>query len=352
MKKKTKVYICVGSGGVGKTCLASALGYKAAELGFKTLVLTIDPAARLKTTLGISNLESQIKDPDLKAEFWAGIIDPKKTFDDFVSRASEKSEAVAKLLRNKLYQQLSGGLSGSQEFTAMERLYAAYETGQYDIIILDTPPTKHAMDFLIAPQKISNLFQEAIAKWLRGPTKSSGFIFNFVQFGTKKVLKILELLTGSEFIQNLNDFFESIQDWQGSLDQRTKAVHQLLIDSETHFVLITGFDRAKLLEAQFFDRELKKGGYHLKSFFINRAYPEWLNFAEFENIFAKNPQEEKLLCWVKHYKERLTLYKSFFGDGKNLSDRNINVNYIPELQDDIFDLQGVKKLAGFVGPLF
>ena len=345
---KTKVYICVGSGGVGKTSVAASLGYHSACLGHKTLVLTIDPAQRLKTTLNITQSRTEIKDPNLKAAFFAEIIDPKKTFDEFVTRASKKSETVARLLKNKLYQQLSGGLSGSQEFTAMEKLYSAYDSQEYDVIVLDTPPTKHAMDFLIAPQKISTLFQEAISKWLRAPEKGTGFFRNIVQFSTKKVLKILELLTGNEFIQNLRDFFESIQEWQGSLEARTKSVHNLLIDPETHFILVTGFDRAKLMEADFFINHLKQGGYHLSSIIVNRAFPEWLHAGDFDRIKAQNPTEEKLLQIVKYHNDKLSLYQRFFQQNKNLDDGAVKVNYIPELNIEISDLNGVRILSNLL----
>ncbi|MGZ3826805.1 MAG: ArsA family ATPase, partial [Bdellovibrio sp.] len=226
--KEARILVCVGSGGVGKTTVAAALGVLAAKEGKKVLVLTIDPAKRLAQTLGIEGSADITKVPgqNFKGELYASVIDHKKTFDDFVARVAKKSESVEKILKNKLYQQLSTNLSGSQEFTSMEKLYSCYASGEFDLIILDTPPTKHAIDFLHAPQKLSALFSEGVAKWFRDPEgKKAGLFGHLLQTGTRQVLKILETLTGSSFIRELSDFFINIEQWQEQLLNRTVDVH-------------------------------------------------------------------------------------------------------------------------------
>ncbi len=148
-----------------------------------------------------------------------------------------KRSQLKKIYKNKLYQQLSTNLSGSQEFTALEKLYSAYESKEFDLIILDTPPTKHAIDFLSSPQKLSVLFSEGVAKWFRDPDgKKSGFFGHLLQAGTKQVLKILETLTGSSFVHELSDFFLNIEQWQEQLLKRTTDVHRMLIAPTTHFL--------------------------------------------------------------------------------------------------------------------
>jgi anion-transporting ArsA/GET3 family ATPase len=288
----------------------------------------------------------EIKDPEIKGSLSAQIIDSKKTFDDFVKKASEKSGAAKKLLDNKLYQQLSTTLSGSQEFTALEKLYVAYESQNYDLIVLDTPPTKHAIDFLNAPQKIAALFNESIAKWFRNHNASSGFLKDLFQTGTKQVFKLLESLTGSEFIRELADFFNSFEGWSERLEKRTTEVHRLLVRPETSFVLVTSLDEAKMKEADYFAREIRKGGYNLKSLFVNRAVTEAdliLNVKYKESDL--NESEKKVLkaysTWVHYCQNRV---KSFnFLKKSLLSD--YEVIQVPEFEENISDREGVKILA-------
>lgn len=207
---QAKILICVGSGGVGKTTVSSAIALKAAQMGRRVLVLTVDPAKRLKSTMGLENLDqSQIEHPSIKGSLTAAVIDNKKIFDDFVDRVAGDSLSKEKILKNKLYIQLSTTLSGSQEFTALEKLYSSFQSGKYDLIVLDTPPAQHAMDFLGAPKKLAYLFSERITKWFRISSKGEklGFFSSLIQSGTKQVIKALELLTGSEFIRELSDFF-------------------------------------------------------------------------------------------------------------------------------------------------
>lgn len=335
-----KVIVCVGSGGVGKTTVASALALRAAQLGRKVLVLTVDPAQRLKSTMGLDEKhEAEIHHPSIKGSLSASVIDAKKVFDDFVIRASSKEEKVKRILNNKLYIQLSTTLSGSQEFTALEKLYASHESGKYDLIVLDTPPTKHAIDFLEAPQKLSHLFNERISKWFRDPESKTGFFQSILQTGTKQVLRALETLTGSEFMTELADFFRSIQQWQGELERRIAASHKLLVHPDTHFVLVTSFDEAKLKEADFFSRQIRKSGYRLSGVLINRAYPKGLDLNQ--KVSGSNALEKIYLQYQSYLRKREEVYQSF---SIRMSDQG-RVLRIPELMNPISDLEGVVEMA-------
>ncbi|KYG66551.1 adventurous gliding motility protein R [Bdellovibrio bacteriovorus] len=344
MIEKTEILVCVGSGGVGKTTVAASLGVLAAQDGKRVLVLTIDPAKRLAQTLGIEGTKDITKVPNqnFKGELYASVIDHKKVFDDFVARAAKKSEAVKKIYNNKLYQQLSTNLSGSQEFTALEKLYSVYESKQFDLIILDTPPTKHALDFLQAPQRLSALFTEGVAKWFRDPaSKKSGFLGKVLQTGTRQVLKVLETLTGSNFIHELGDFFINIEQWQEQLLKRTVDVHRMMTSPLTQFTLVTSFDQAKLKEAEFFSKEIRKGGYHLSAVVLNRVFPYWLNVdsSESQSSFQgiKKIYEEMRSYYLK--KDRL--YKSF----ESTIGKDVRVFRIPDLPHDISDIEGLKEIG-------
>ncbi|MGZ3746498.1 MAG: ArsA family ATPase [Pseudobdellovibrionaceae bacterium] len=343
-----RILVCVGNGGVGKTTMAAAMGVRAAQQGLKVLVLTIDPAKRLATTLGIENQKDITRVPgqNFKGELYASVVDHKKTFDDFVLRAAGKSESAKTLFQNKLYQQLSTNLSGSQDFTALEKLYSCFESKEFDLIILDTPPSKHAIDFLNAPQKLAALFNDKVARWFReSKNKSvSGTFLNLLNSGTKQVLNIMESVTGSELLKELSDFFLSIEQWQEHLEARITNVHRMMVSSDTEFCLVTSFDKVKLLEAEYFLREIRKGGYNLQSVILNRSYPEWFSDKE------KSPQEsppgsEKIFSLYQlekaFYLQRDHEHREF---AKNLS-KGVRVLRIPEISDPISDLPGLIEMA-------
>jgi anion-transporting ArsA/GET3 family ATPase len=206
--------------------------------------------------------------------------------------------------------------------------------------VLDTPPTKHAIDFLEAPQKLSALFNEKITQWFRDPAAGEkSFFRSLIQTGTKQVLRALESLTGSEFMRELADFFQSIQQWQGQLEKRIADMHKLLVHPKTHFVLVTSFDEAKLKEAEFFSGEIRKSGYQLSGVLINRAYPKGLDLS----VRTEGHTEiEKLYSQYQNYLiQREKVYQSFSirmsGQGQVLK--------LPELMSPISDLEGVVEMA-------
>lgn len=337
----TKVVICVGPGGVGKTTMAAALGVRAAKKGQKTLVLTIDPSRRLAQTLGLGDAVQALRVPgaSYKGEFWAGVVDHRQTFDDFVRRAAGASPSAEKLLQNRLYQQLKSTLAGSQDFTALEKLYSSVRDGGYDLVILDTPPAQHAVEFLEAPAKIAVLFSDGIAKWFRHPEGGKAGLFQkMLSLGTRQILKVLENLTGGEFIRELSDFFRQIESWQGKLEERTAAVHRLLVSSDTSFCLVSGADRTRLTESTAFVQELRRGGYRLEHVLVNRAVPQWWS----ENQAPVPPALEGLYASYRRLVEeqigRVGDFASWLKDG-------VRVTRLPEWDERIYDLKGLEKVA-------
>lgn len=332
-----EVIVCIGSGGVGKTTISASLGVWAALHGKKVLVLTVDPARRLATTFGLKEdgSDQKIDFPEAPGELWASVLNSKRTFDEFVMKAANKGVDPNQIFKNKLYQQLSTTLSGSQEFTALEKLNSAHESKQYDLIILDTPPTKHAIDFLRAPQKISFLFSESIAKWFR-QSQTTNVLQQLFQLGTQKVLQILQTLTGSEFVSELKDFFISIDSWQARLEARTNNVNRLLKSKKTVFNLVTAFDAAKIEEAKAFAGEIRNGGYQLKLVTINRSYPNWLpkpfNSGTKADLFCQKLN--------KYYENRLVAFENL-----SSSINDLEILMLPEYDQDIADLSGLRQLV-------
>ncbi len=333
--------------------MASAIAVRATQLGRRTLVLTVDPAKRLATALGLelgSDQDHRVPLTNVSGELSAAVIDSKKVFDGFIAKHAQQADVVARIMKNRLYQQMSTTLSGSQEFTALERLLQATESGKYDLVVLDTPPTKHAVDFLTAPQRINSLFQDSITRWFMSPNDSStGFFGKIVGRGTRVALKSLETLTGAQFIEELIDFFAAVRSVQSVLRERSERVHQLMTGPQTGFVVVTSFDAAKLMEAKYLQGELDRLGYRLQGAIINRAFPEGVPDHLLEAPDNVDPQVYgKVLDFYKQFKEyhsvRYNLYEEF---SKGLPS-SVKVVRVPEYQRDVYGLSDLENLANIL----
>ena len=345
---KTRVLVCIGSGGVGKTTVSASLGYLLADQGYKTLVLTIDPAKRLATTLGIEGQSQITRVPglSLKGELFASVIDHQSVFNDFIIRDSGKNADVSAIFKYRLYQQLSTNLSGSQEFTALEKLYSTYEGGEYDWIVLDTPPSKHAIDFLNAPQKLAALFNESVAKWFRSMDGKGNWVSQIISSGTRQVVQILEKLTGSEFVKELRLFFSYIHNWQDRLESRIIQVHNLLVSSRTQFFLVTSLDEVKMNEAMKLGQEVRKQGYQLTKIIINKAqYEKPFDF----NISPKCASSDPALSSVKELAESFTKLVQYRAEllhkfESQISEKTQLIS-LKEYLDPISDTDSLKLIA-------
>ena len=347
--------VCAGSGGVGKTTVAAALGLRAAGNGRRVLALTVDPARRLIGALGLDpadDRERQVKRVDghgageLTGELWAAVIDSKKTFDGFVAAHASGAGGAERILRNRLYQQLSTTLSGSQEFTSLERLLQATESGRYDLVVLDTPPTKHAVDFLTAPQRIEDLFQDSITKWFMSPGDGGGLLSSLINRGTRAALKSLEVLTGGQFIEELVDFFGGVRAVQKTLRERSAQARALLMGAKTRFAVVTSFDSAKLLEARYLQSQLSAMKYSLGAVIINRAFPCWM--PEDERFAEAGPQDvaygsvqAEFRRFKEYHSARYALYESF----RRELDPSISLFRIPEYERDVYGLNDLERLG-------
>lgn len=333
------------------------MAVRAAQLGLRTLVLTVDPAKRLATALGLDlegSSEHQVNGlasgPVSGGSLTAAVIDSKKIFDQFIFDHAKGSEVISRIMKNRLYQQLSTTLSGSQEFTALERLLQAAESGRFDLVVLDTPPTKHAMDFLTAPDRIKSLFQDSVTRWFMAPSEGVGFISGLIGRGTRVALKSLEILTGSQFIEELIDFFGAIRSVQLVLRERSERAHRLLTGKLTQFFVVTSFDSAKLIEAKYLQRELDRLDYHLRGVIINRAFPIGIP-AEISGASSHQTSEiyGQVLNFFKqfrnYYSSRYNLYQEF-ADGLGPGVATIR---LPEYENDVHGIADLERLAQALG---
>lgn len=280
-----RIVACVGSGGVGKTTVAATLGLRAAMMGKRTLVLTIDPARRLANSLGLAsmgNTETRI-DPELfaanglqpKGELWAMMLDQRGTWDDLVAQYAPTKERRDSILNNKFYRQLSTKLAGSLEYSAMEKVYELERSGRFDVILLDTPPTAHALDFLDAPNRLIDLFSHDMVRRLLTPAVGAGKIgLSIVNFSSSYVLKGLSRFTGSDMLLQLGEFFAAFQGMYDGFRERAAAVKALLAGPQTAFLMVTSANAPTVDEAMFFARELGQGGISLAATIVNRVHDD------------------------------------------------------------------------------
>ncbi len=272
-----RVCVCVGAGGVGKTTTAAALALGMAARGLKVVVVTIDPAKRLADALGLEELgnEPRLVAPDrlegieLSGELWAMMLDPKRTFDELIERLAPTPERAAEIKRNSVYRGLSGAVSGSQEFTAIEKLYEL-AAEDYDLVVLDTPPAHNAAEFLNAPGRLlAFLGGGALQAFLR-PT---GLGMRLLGIASAPVLAGLRLVTGLDLISDLTTFFGLLGSMTEEFKVRAGRVEELLHADDTAFVLVTSAQRGPIDEAVSFRERLRADRLPFAGAIVNRVHP-------------------------------------------------------------------------------
>ncbi|MGE5182254.1 MAG: ArsA family ATPase [Acidobacteriota bacterium] len=278
-----RIVVCVGSGGVGKTTTAAALALAAARRGKKTLVLTIDPAKRLANSLGLSALGHQVQEVDRKlvragapsdrGELHAMMLDQKAAFDEVVQRHARDPEAVKRILANPIYGQISGTLAGAQEYAAMAKLHEFDRSGAWDTIVVDTPPTAHALDFLDAPRKLSEAIDSPAVEWFRKLQGGSGSGWSIVGKTGAFVLKRLAKFVGSQFIDDLGVFFTEFNDILGGFRTRAEETFALLRQPRVGFVLVASPEPMAMREALFFHERLITARMPFVGFVVNKIHP-------------------------------------------------------------------------------
>jgi anion-transporting ArsA/GET3 family ATPase len=267
---------------VGKTTTAaSAAAMAASSLGGKVLVLTVDPARRLANALGLEglgNVEKQVPAEafkqagvDLRGELWAAMLDTKQSWDALVLRHAPDEYTARRILENPLYQNVSGRFVQSHEYIAMERLYEIHSTGTYDLIVVDTPPTRNAIDFLEAPERMADFFSSRLLRWLTVPARS-----RVMNFATRPFYQMADRILGSQFLEDIAEFFLLFQTMYKGFVERAEAVTRLLHDRRTTFLVVTTLEAAPLHEAEFFVSALTSEKYHLGALVLNKVLPSYL----------------------------------------------------------------------------
>ncbi len=284
-----EVVVVCGSGGVGKTSVAAAMGVAAAtHVGGKVLVLTIDPARRLANALGLQefgNIERRVVlDPAIsgatpRGELYAAMLDTKASWDELVLRHAPDEETAYRILENRLYANVTGRFVQSHDYIAMERLYELHSSGEYDLIIVDTPPSRHTIDFLDAPSRMAEFFGGRLLRWLTMPYRLGGRGARVMNVASRPFYQMADRVLGASFLQDIAEFFLNFQAMYPGFVTRAKAVEALVHDRRTAFTVVTTLEGAPLREAERFCEELVARRLHLGALVLNRTLPPYLGSA-------------------------------------------------------------------------
>jgi anion-transporting ArsA/GET3 family ATPase len=357
-----RVCVCAGSGGVGKTTTAAALATGMAASGLKVCVVTIDPAKRLADSLGLELLGNEARrvDPELfaatglemKGELWAMMLDPKATFDEVVGRYAEDEESRDRILGNRIYQQISNALAGSQEYMAMEKLYEIHSEGRFDLLVLDTPPTRNALDFLDAPRRLTQFIE---GRSLRVFMKPTGIAARVAGRGAAVALSVLKRIVGFDLLADLSEFFTAMSGMAEGFQERARRVNALLADPTTCFLVVCGPQGEPIEEAVYFHSKLVEADLPFGGVIVNKVH------------YAFDPEPGDVgglpgaLSEVLGDPELAQRVAANFGDYGALAERDArnierlsaelgepHVIRVPYLDEDVHDLGGLAQINRYL----
>jgi anion-transporting ArsA/GET3 family ATPase len=280
--RKRRIVVVCGAGGVGKTTTAAALALQAALGGRRVLVCTIDPSRRLSTSLGLTHLSEKPRSLDLSrlgpaegGSLSAMVLDTKRTFDTLVERHAGTEEARDRILKNRFYKQVSAALAGSHEYMAMEKLLELSADERFDLIVLDTPPTRNALDFLEAPDRLMSFLDATILRYFLRPYFIAGRLTLKVATRTgAAALRLADRYLGLQFLQDLSEFFLAFEGMYDGFKERAGRVHALLREAGSGFVLVASPARLMLDEAMYFYERLREKRMPFIGFIVNRLHPD------------------------------------------------------------------------------
>ena len=356
------ICICAGSGGVGKTTTSAAIATGMAAQGLKVCVLTIDPAKRLADSLGLKELGNEARrvDPklfekqgvEMKGELWAMMLDAKATFDELIARQAPDEESRDRVLENRIYQQISSALAGSQEYMAMEKLFELHTEGRFDLLVLDTPPTRNALDFLDAPKRLTQFIEGQSLRMFMKPT---GLAARVAGRGASVALGIFKRIVGFDLLADLAEFFNAFSGMVDGFQARAKRVNKLLADPGTCFLVVCGPQGEPVDEAVYFHRKLVEAKLPFGGVIVNKVhYPaEQLRdeSVDLPATLAEKLGDEDL---AKRVAANFSDYQALAErDARNIERlatelSTSGVIRVPYLDEDVHDLAGLAEINRYL----
>ncbi|NKQ55295.1 ArsA family ATPase [Amycolatopsis sp. K13G38] len=352
---ETKIVVCCGSGGVGKTTTAAALALRAAERGRQTVVLTIDPARRLAQALGLRELgnhprQVKIEGFDPKGELWAMMLDMRRTFDDMV-RAHAGPERAEQLLANPFYQTISTSFSGTQEYMAMEKLGQLAASGDWDLIVVDTPPSRSALDFLDAPTRLSSALDGRMIRLLTGPAKAGGWgLRKVVTAGFSMFAKAVSTIIGGQLLADASAFMQAFDSMFGGFRERARKTAELLSSKGTAFLVVAAPEPDALREASYFVERLAGESMPLSGLIANRTHPVLADLSATAALSAAEKVETSAplaTAVLRLHADRVALAER----EKRLLARftkahpEVPIVEVPALPSDVHDMAGLRDIG-------
>ncbi|WP_369132457.1 ArsA family ATPase [Modestobacter sp. I12A-02662] len=354
----TRIVVCCGSGGVGKTTTSAALALAAAEAGRHVVVLTIDPARRLAQSLGLQELDNEprlVETPGLAGSLHAMMLDMKRTFDDVVAAHSTPDRAE-QIFANPFYQALSSSFAGTQEYMAMEKLGQLRATDRWDLIIVDTPPSRSALDFLDAPNRLSRFLDGTMIRLLTAPARAGGRAgVRLVGAGFMIFSRIISKVLGGQLLADISTFITALDTMFGGFRERATATYELLRQPGTSFLVVAAPEPDALREASYFVDRLSTEGMPLAGLVLNRTHPPATTAlsatradAAAEAVAEAGGPGAKLAAGaLRVHAERLTqaTREQRLADRFTSAHPGVPIRTVPATGGDIHDLDGLRVMG-------
>ncbi len=357
---RNRLLVCVGSGGVGKTTSAAAIALKAALGGRRVLVLTIDPARRLANSLGLQefgNTEVRIDLGDRTAtgELWAMMLDAPSTLDDVIRRVAKDDATREAIYANKIYRHMAGSFSGSQEYMATERLYDVHTSDRYDLIVLDTPPVKNALDFLESPGRLARFLDRQIMKWFLTPYEEEKVFGKRLIMSTSAVVyRLLGHIFGRDFLDELSVFFSLFRDLYDGFRERHEAVARLFASQQTAFIVVSAPTEPSVDVARFFLDELRARRLPIGGVIVNQVHAATQASPDVAALLGDHARAldaaaagallARLGAAHRRLRELAALEASRVDELRRYSGSSVWLKVVPRFAEEVHDLTGLLRL--------